>query len=166
MAFANFAWIKSLRLWAPADYAVWILGGVAFAWIWLYRRMRRRALSLVASRLGLQFSPEMTSESMGIKDSSFYKAGDSFRNCMSGVINGRETAILDHRTFVHQDTVAEQTIAAFRVSADAYCRDRGTIKASPWHVEKIGEWIFVFQQSRLVKPPEIEKFLDEARHWF
>jgi hypothetical protein len=77
------------------------------------------------------------------------------RNCRHGTIAGRETVIFDQRTQMSPtyqpsgNAVAEQTVAGFRVSADTYCRDRGVIQASVWHVEKNGEWIFVFQQNRL-----------------
>jgi hypothetical protein len=91
---------------------------------------------------------------------------------MKGTIDGREIVIFDHRTQsgpAYQpsgESVTEHTVAGFRVAADSYCRDRGVLQASDWHIEKIGEWIVVFRLAHLVKPSGIPPFLEEARGWF
>jgi hypothetical protein len=172
MVVESLAWIKSPTSWNLADYAVLILGGLAFLWIWLFRDLRGKALARLAPGLGLQFSPTATPDALGIRDSTFCKVGDVLGNCMRGTLAGRETVIFDQRTQsgpAYQpsgDGVAEQTVVGFRVPPGTYCRDRNVISSSPWHVEKIGEWIFVFQKGRLVRPRDIASFVEQARGWF
>lgn len=172
MPMASFAWLKSLRDWNTADYTIWILGGLAFFALGLAHNLRRKALSRAASRLGLQSLPSLSPEILGITDSTFYQAGDILENYMHGMVDGLDTVIFDQKTQANAahdrtgDSVMEQTVAGFHVSAGAYCSNRGVIQSSEWHVEKIGEWVFVFNQGRLVQPAEIPRFLEEARGWF
>lgn len=172
MPMADFSWLKSFRDWSTEDFAMWILGGLAVFLVWLFHNMRRRALSRSASRLGLQLLPSLSPETLGITDSTFYQAGDILENYLHGTVDGLDTVIFDQKTRSNAadqrsgNSVMEQTIAGFRVSGNSYCRDPGVIQSSEWHVEKIGAWVFVFNQGRLVQPAEIPKFLEEARGWF
>jgi len=77
---------------------------------------------------------------------------------MRGTINGRETIIFDS----YYQGQAQATVVGFRVPADSFCRDRGTF----WHVEKMGEWVFVYHLEPLVKPDKIASYVEEARARF
>jgi hypothetical protein len=151
-----------------------ILFALGCAWIVIYRDRRRKALSQLASRLGLEFRPTLSADWFSLKSSGFYKVGDIFTNCTRGSIAGRDTLIFDHRTWLGPDyqpsgdAVVEETIVAFRVPFDTFCRDRGVLQpdASAWRVERVDEWIFVFQGCILIKPDDIETFIDQARSQF
>jgi hypothetical protein len=148
-----------------------ILFVLACGWIVIYRDRRQKALAQVASRLGLEFRPTLSADWFGLKSAGFYKVGDTFSNCMRGSIAGRDTLIFDPRTSSGPDyqprgeIMVDQTVVGFRVPPDTYCRDRGVLQSDDlaWRVEKVGEWIFVFQGYVRVKPADIEAFVEQAR---
>jgi len=133
---------------------------------------RRKGMSDLASELGLQFFPVLSADQMGTRGASFVYGGIAVaRNCMRGMIKGRETVIFDQD--MEQDPVKgnlvgpwEGTVVGFRVAADSFCRDRGVIQRTFWHVEKMGEWVFVYHARPLVQPPEIASYVEEARARF
>jgi hypothetical protein len=147
---------------------------LAMVWVAIYRNWRRTALSRLASRLGLEFRPTLPADGFGLKNVSFYKADDLFTNYMRGSIAGRDTMIFDQHTWVGPDYMprgnaqTDQTVVAFRVPSDTFCRDRGVRQPDTlaWRVEKVGEWIFVLRQYALVKPADIESFVEQARSEF
>jgi hypothetical protein len=57
-------------------------------------------------------------------------------------------------------------VIGFRVAADSFCRDRGVIQRTFWHVEKMGEWVFVYHAQPLVEPVNIASYVEEARSRF
>lgn len=96
-------------------------------------------------------------------------------NCLRGTIAGRETVIFDqrlhgggfNRQYSADGADVSATVVGFRVPADSYCRDRGILQPSRWHVEKLGEWVFIFDGYRpLVKPAKIGAYIEEARAVF
>jgi len=126
----------------------------------------------LASELGLEFFSVQSADQMGTRGASFVYGGIAVaRNCMRGSIKGRETVIFDQA--MEQDPVSgsgvgplEGTVVGFRVAADSFCRDRGVIQRTFWHVEKMGEWVFVYHARPLVKPVDIASYVEEARARF
>lgn len=134
---------------------------------------RRKGMAALASELGLQFFPVLSADEMGTRGASFmHVSPQPARNCMRGMIDGRETVIFDQ--YIILDPVSgregegpnEGTVVGFRVPADTFCRDRGVIQRTFWHVEKMGEWVFVYHDRGLVKPAEIPSYVEEARDRF
>jgi len=124
---------------------------------------RTKALAEVASGLGLQFFPELAADELGTRGASFVDLNPApGRNCMRGTINGRETVIFDS----YYKGQVQGTVVGFRVAADSFCRDRGVIQPTFWHVEKMGEWVFVFHLEPQVKPEKIAAYVEEARARF
>jgi hypothetical protein len=118
---------------------------------------RRKAMSAVASELGLQFFPELSADEIGMRGASFVRLNPApARNCMRGTISGRETIIFD----LCNEGLVEATVVGFRVRGDSFCRDRGVIRPTFWHVEKMGEWVFVYHH--LAEPGEIASYVEEA----
>lgn len=140
----------------------------------VHHERRRRALSRLACRLGLEYRPTLSDDWFSLKSASFYKVGSTFRNYLRGSIAGRDTFIVDHQTWSGPDyeptgeVRVDQTIIAFRAPADTTCRERGVLQPDVynWRVEKIGEWIFVFQPGILVRPEKMEAFIEDARTHF
>ncbi len=133
---------------------------------------RAKALAEVAAQLGLRFEPIMSRAQLGILGTTF-DVGYPGENCMRGLIAGRDTVIFDKTMPIEpvsrprdDNTTCEQTIVGFRVSADSFCRSRGILQPSDWHVEKMGEWVFVYERTGLVKPREIAAYVEQARTWF
>jgi hypothetical protein len=61
---------------------------------------RRKGMAVVASELGLQFFPVLSADQMGTRGASFVYGGIAgARNCMRGMIKGRETVIFDQNTW-------------------------------------------------------------------
>ncbi|SRR5579864_4532866 len=150
------------------EYALFIIIGIALAAILLSGESRKKALARTASELGLQFFPMLSADQMGKRGASFvYMDVAPARNCMRGMIRGRETIIFDQRA---RDPLSEMgegfevTVVGFRVAPDSFCRDRGVVQRTLWHVEKMGEWVFVYHG--LVKPTEIASYVEEARARF
>jgi len=146
---------------------------IALYALWLYfSPSRKKGLAVVASELGLQFFPMLSPDQMGTRGASFVFMGVApARNCMRGMIKGRETVIFDQN--MEQDPVSgngvgpwEGTVVGFRVAADSFCRDRGVIQRTFWHVEKMGEWVFVYHARPLVEPADIASYVEEARARF
>ena len=133
---------------------------------------RRKGMAMVASELGLQFFPKLSADQMGTLGASFVFGGIAHaRNCMRGQIKGRETVIFDQDLEADPVTGSgagpwEGTVVGFRVRDDSFCRDRGVIKRTFWHVEKMGEWVFVYHARPLVAPAGIAGYVEEARARF
>lgn len=133
---------------------------------------RRKGLAAVASELGLQFFPVRSVDQMGTRGASFvYMDCAPARNCMRGMIYGHETVIFDQDmpfdpVSGRSDGPIEHTVVGFRVAAESFCRDRGVILRTFWHVEKLGEWVFVYHSRPLVKPAGIVSYVEEARARF
>lgn len=133
---------------------------------------RAKAMAQVASQLGMHFEPIMSRAQLGIKGTTF-DVGYPGENCMQGKIAGRDTLIFDKTMLIEpvgrpsdDNPTTEQTIVGFHVTPDTSCRDRGILQASDWHVEKMGEWVFVYGKNGLVKPRKIPAYVEEARGWF
>jgi hypothetical protein len=133
---------------------------------------RAKAMAQVASQLGMRFEPIMSRAQLGIKGTTF-DVGYPGENCMRGMIAGRDTLIFDKTMLIEpvarpseDNPTTEQTIVGFRVSADTPCRDHGILQPSDWHVEKMGEWVFVYGKGGLTKPRKIPAYVEEARGWF
>jgi hypothetical protein len=131
---------------------------------------RGKAMAAMASEMGLQFFPKLSADQMGTLGASFVYAGIAgARNCMRGTIKGRETVIFDQRMW---DPVTgsgepfEIRVVGFRVAADSFCRDRGVVQRTFWHVEKMGEWVFVYHARPPVQSAEITSYVEEARARF
>jgi hypothetical protein len=133
---------------------------------------RKKGMADLASEMGLRFFPVQSADQMGTRGASFVYGGIAVaRNCMRGTIKGRETVIFDQD--MEQDPVSgnhvgpwEATVVGFRVAADSFCRDRGVIQRTFWHVEKMGEWVFVYHTRPVVKPVDIASYVEEARARF
>ena len=132
---------------------------------------RAKAMAHVASQLGMHFEPIMSRAQLGIKGTTF-DVGYPGENCMRGMIAGRETLIFDKTMLIEpvgrpadDNPTTEQTIVGFHVSPDTTCRDRGILQPSDWHVEKLGEWVFVYGKTGLIKPRKILAYVEEARGW-
>ncbi len=158
-------------MWTALGYALCVLVALYGLLLW-FSPSRTRAMAAVASELGLQFEPTMSRERMGVRGTAFDTATLA-RNCMRGMIAGRETVIFDQRMWTVRDNpgegLSEQTVVGFRVAADSCCRNRGILQPSKWNVEKMGEWVFVYGAYGLsspVKPGKIAAYVEEARSWF
>jgi hypothetical protein len=154
------------------EYALFILVAIVLAAILLSGESRTKALARTASELGLQFFPQLSADQMGTRGASFvYMNLAPARNCLRGVIKGRETVIFDQNmpldplggTGAGAGPV-EATVVGFRVAANSFCRDRGVVQRTFWHVEKMGEWVFVYHE--LVNPTEVASYVEEARARF
>jgi hypothetical protein len=156
---------------SAGEYALLIVVGLALASILLFSKSRKKGLATAASELGLHFFPTLSADQMGTRGASFvYMEFAPARNCMRGMIKGRETVIFDQNT---RDPVSgsggpfEATVVGFRVAADTLCRDRGVIQRTFWHVEKMGEWVFVYHGGQLpITAAEVSSYVEEARTRF
>ena len=156
------------------QYALLILVGLGLASILLFSKSRRKGLATAASELGLHFYPTLSADQMGTRGASFVWMGFApARNCLRGMIKGRDTVIFDQDMPVDPlggtgagTGPVEGTVVGFRVAADSFCRDRGVIQRTFWHVEKMGEWVFVYHARGLVDPVTIASYVEEARARF
>lgn len=162
---------KPFQWWTAFGYALLLLVAMYALLLWL-GPSRTKALAAVASGLRLQFDPKMSRERLCIRGATFDTAIPP-RNCMRGTLGGREIVIFDQTMPIApvsrpagDNGTAEQTVVGFRVAASAYCRDRGILQPSAWHVEKFGEWVFVYGRTGLVKPSAIKAYVEEAGAWF
>jgi len=166
------AWISAtpaLRI--VERLALYIFAALAFLWIWLYRNLRTKSLAGTAAELGLMFFPKLPAEELSLPGASFYCPASTPRNCLRGMIAGRETVIFDlpivsSMSNSPRENAIDGTVVGFRVSPDSYCRDRGVLQEASWHVEKMGEWVFVYHARPLVKPTKIAAYVEEARARF
>lgn len=156
---------------SAGEYALLIVVGLALASILLFSKSRKKGLATAASELGLHFFPTLSADQMGTRGASFVYMGFApARNCLRGMIKGRETVIFDQNMW---DPVSgtggpfEITVVGFRVAADSLCRDRGVIQRTFWHVEKMGEWVFVYHDGQLpITVAEVSSYVEEARTRF
>lgn len=155
--------------WSDLGFLLLIILVVLYA-IWLYLSpSRKKGMEAVASELGLRFFPVLSADEMGTRGASFVYGGiAAARNCMRGMVKGRDTVIFDQS--MEGDPVKgnlvgpwEGTVVGFRVAADSFCRDRGVIQRTFWHVEKMGEWVFVYHTQPLVEPADIAAYVEQAR---
>jgi hypothetical protein len=133
---------------------------------------RAKALQELARKHNFRFDPIMSRKELGIEGTTF-DLGLPAENCMRGMAVGRETIIFDKTmplesaTELGSDTMTlERTIVGFRVSPETQCRNRRIVEPKDWHVEKMGEWVFLYGQTGLVKPRNMEAYVEEARRWF
>lgn len=161
--------VRGIESWIGYALIVLLLAyGLAF---WL-TPSRAKNMAAVASYLRLHFEPIMSRAQLGILGTTF-DVGYPGENCMTGLIAGRETMIFDKTMLVEplsqpgsEKTASERTIVGFKVSASALCRNRSILQPGDWHVEKMGEWVFVYGRNGPVKPREIPAYVEEAREWF
>lgn len=161
--------VRGVESWIGYALVVLLLAyGVAF---W-FTPSRAKNMAAVARHLCLHFEPIMSRAQLGILGTTF-DVGYPGENCMTGVIAARETMIFDKTMLVEplsrpntEKVATEQTIVGFKVSPDTPCRNRSILQPGEWHVEKMGEWVFVYGRSGLVKPREIPAYIEEAREWF
>jgi hypothetical protein len=128
-------------------------------------------MAKVASELGLEFSAKVSRQRMGTRGTTL-DGLVAAENCLPGMIARHETVIFDRRMFeggfsrqpkVMDAASVSTTVVGLGVPADSYCRDRGLIEPSRWHVEKLGEWVFVFDEFRpLLKPAKVLASLEEV----
>ncbi len=159
----------------PTWYQLLLLLAIAAYGVSMLFDPRRKELIQLASELGLEFSPKISPERIGTRGTTF-DAGRPAENCLRGVIAGQETAIFD--LCMRERTVGgfsdakvpgfTGTFVGFRVPADRYCRSRDILKPERWHVEKMGEWVFVIDLGRPhpVRPRKITGYVEEARIQF
>ena len=161
--------IKGYESWI--GYALIALLVVFIVFMWL-APSRAKAMAALASHLKMRYEPIMSRAELGIRGTTF-DVGYPGENCMRGMIAGLDTVIFDKTILIEpasrpssDHATCEQTIVGFHVSPDTPCRDRGILQPSDWHVEKLGEWVFVYGRTGLVKPKQIPVYVDEARGWF
>jgi hypothetical protein len=161
--------IKPIDWWTVVGLALLVLAAL-YVLVLFFSPSRRKGMATMASEQGLQFSPVLSADQMGTRGASFVYEGIAVaRNCMRGVIRGRETVIFDQNIW---DPVSgsggpfEVTVVGFRVAPDSFCRDRGVIQRTFWHVEKMGEWVFVYHSRPLVESVNIASYVEEARARF
>jgi hypothetical protein len=159
----------------PVDWSsvvgllVIVLGALCVLLLW-FSPSRRKAMAAMASELGLQFFPKLSADQMGTHGASFVYGGIAgARNCMRGMIKGRDTVVFDQKMWEPVSGSGEPfevTVVGFRVAADSFCRDRGVVQRTFWHVEKMGEWVFVYHARPPVQSAEIASYVEEARARF
>jgi hypothetical protein len=156
--------------WSSVAGSLVIVLGALYVLSLIFNPARRKGMAALASDLGLQFFPVLSVDQIGTRGASFVYGGIAgARNCMRGMVKGRETVIFDQRIW---DPVSgsgepfELTVVGFRVAAKSFCRDRGVIQRTFWHVEKMGEWVFVYHSRPLVEPSKIVSYVEEARARF
>jgi len=161
--------IKGTESWIGYGLIVVLLAyGLA---LWL-APSRAKAMADLAAQLNLHFEPIMTRAELGIRGTTF-DVGLPGENCMRGMIAGRDTIVFDKTMLINpatrpsgENVTSEQTIVGFRVPADSSCRSRSILQPNDWHVEKMGEWVFVYGKTGLIKPSKIAAYVEEARGWF
>lgn len=161
--------VRGIESWIGYALIVLLLAYAVAFWL---TPSRAKNMAAVASHLRLHFEPIMSRAQLGILGTSF-DVGYPGENCMTGVISGRETMIFDKAMLVEplsppggEKTATERTIIGFKVPPNTPCRNRSILQPGDWHVEKMGEWIFVYGRRGLVKPREIPAYIEEARDWF
>ena len=139
--------------------------------VWL-APSRAKALRELARKHGFRYDPIVSRKEVGIEGTTF-DLGLPAENCMRGMAAGRETIVFDKTMPIEPppgpeiDTMTcERTVVGFRVAADVEIRNRSIVHPGDWHVEKMGEWVFLYGQTGLVKPRNMEAYVQEARGWF
>jgi len=139
--------------------------------VWL-APSRAKALRELARKHGFRYDPIVSRKEVGIEGTTF-DLGLPAENCMRGMATGRETIVFDKTMPIEPppgpeiDTMTcERTVVGFRVAADVEIRNRSIVQPGDWHVEKMGEWVFLYGQTGLVKPRNMEAYVQEARGWF
>jgi len=145
---------------------------LAYALVLWLAPSRAKALRDLARKHGFRFEPIVTRREVGIVGTTF-DLGLPAENCMRGMAAGRETIIFDKTMPIepppgpNSDTMTcERTVVGFRIAADAEVQNRSIVQPGDWHVEKMGEWVFLYGQTGLVKPRNMEAYVEEARRWF
>jgi hypothetical protein len=139
--------------------------------VWL-APSRAKALRELARKHGFRYDPIVTRKQVGIEGTTF-DLGLPAENCMRGMAAGRETIVFDKTMPIEpppgpdSDTMTcERTVVGFRVAPDTKVQNRSIVQPGDWHVEKMGEWVFLYGQTGLVKPRNMEAYVEEARKWF
>jgi hypothetical protein len=139
--------------------------------VWL-SPSRAKALRELARKHGFRYEPIVTRKEVGIEGTSF-DLGLPAENCMRGTAAGRETIVFDKTMPIEpppgpdSDTMTcERTVVGFRISADATVQNRSIVQPGDWHVEKMGEWVFLYGQTGLVKPRNMEAYVQDAQQQF
>jgi hypothetical protein len=145
---------------------------LAYALVLWLAPSRAKALRDLARKHGFRFEPIVTRKEVGIEGTTF-DLGLPAENCMRGMAAGRETIVFDKTMPIEpppgpsSDTLTcERTVVGFRVAADAEIQNRSIVQPGDWHVEKLGEWVFLYNQTGLVKPRNMEAYVEEASRWF
>ncbi len=129
---------------------------------------RPKALQELARKHGFRFEPIMSRKELGIEGTTF-DLGLPAENVMRGTLEGRETMVFDKTMPVEPATEAasdsmtrERTVVGFRVTSDTPCRNSRIVQPNDWHVEKMGEWVFLYGPTGLIKPRNMEGYVEEA----
>ena len=133
---------------------------------------RSKALQDLARKHNFRFDPIMSRKEIGIEGTTF-DLGLPAENCMRGMAFDRETLVFDKTMPIESGSEApndsitcERTIVAFRVAPDLQVRNQSITKPGEWHVEKMGEWVFLYGRNGLVRPRQMEAYVEQAQKWF
>jgi len=139
--------------------------------VWL-SPSRAKALRELARKHGFRYEPIVTRKEAGIEGTTF-DLGLPAENCMRGMAAGRETIVFDKTMPIepppgpYSDTMTcERTVVGFRIAADTAVQNRSIVQPGDWHVEKMGEWVFLYGQTGLVKPRNMEAYVQDAQQQF
>jgi len=139
--------------------------------VWL-APSRAKALQQLARKHNFRFEPIMSRKELGIEGTTF-DVGLPAENCMRGMAAGRETIAFDKtmpiepRPGPDTDTMTcERTVVGFRIAADTEVQNRSIVQPGDWHVEKMGDWVFLYGQTGLVKPRNMEAYVQAAQQQF
>lgn len=145
---------------------------LAYALVLWLAPSRAKALRELARKHGFRFEPIVTRREVGIEGTTF-DLGLPAENCMRGMAVGREIIVFDKTMPIepppgpaNDNLTCERTVVGFRVAADTEVHNRSMVQPGDWHVEKMGEWVFLYNQTGLVKPRNMEGYVEEARRWF
>ena len=158
----NEAWI---------GYALLVLL-LAYALVLWLAPSRSKALQDLARKHNFRFDPIMSRKELGIQGTTF-DLGLPAENCMRGMAFGQETIVFDKTMPLEpadqgkSDSITcERTIVGFRIAPDLQVRNRSITKPGEWHVEKTGEWVFLYGRTGLVRPRQMEAYVEQARKWY
>lgn len=145
---------------------------LAYALVLWLAPSRAKALQDLARKHNFRFEPIMSRKELGIEGTTF-DLGLPAENCMRGMAFGQETIVFDKTMPIESGTEApsdsitcERTIVGFRVAPDLKVRNRSIAKPGDWHVEKMGEWVFLYGRTGLVRPRQMEAYVEQARKWY
>jgi len=145
---------------------------LAYALVLWLAPSRAKALQDLARKHNFRFEPIMSRKELGIEGTSF-DLGLPAENCMRGMAFGQETIVFDMTMPIEpsddatSDSITcERTIVGFRIAPDLKVRNRSIAKPGDWHVEKTGEWVFLYGRTGLVRPRQMEAYVEQARKWF
>lgn len=133
---------------------------------------RAKALQDLARKYNFRYDPIMSRKELGIEGTTF-DLGLPAENCMRGMAFGQETIVFDKTMPLepadqgkNDSITCERTIVGFRIAPDLPVRNRTIAKPGEWHVEKTGEWVFLYGRTGLVRPRQMEAYVEQARKWY